>query len=156
MSETLTTKQVAEHNTVEKGLYVIIDSNVYKLDTFVEEHPGGSKILKRVGGKDASKQFWKVRSRKAVSTAYRVVIAMLLHILWRIVANPYCIVPQRERVEEVRAKVKGRYCQGGSQTIDVQIQIHNYLPATTSKRSRSITFPHASFTRYIQHLFDNA
>ena len=61
MSEALTTKQVAEHNTVEKGLYIIVDKDVYKLDSFVDEHPGGAKILKRVGGKDASKQFWKVR-----------------------------------------------------------------------------------------------
>lgn len=60
MSEQFTTKQVAEHNTVEKGLYIIIDKDVYKLDSFVDEHPGGAKILKRVGGKDASKQFWKV------------------------------------------------------------------------------------------------
>lgn len=60
MSEQLTTKQVAEHNTVEKGLYIIVDQGVYKLDSFVDEHPGGAKILKRVGGKDASKQFWKV------------------------------------------------------------------------------------------------
>lgn len=62
MSESLTTKQVAEHNTVENGLYIIIDGSVYKMDTFVDEHPGGAKILKRVGGKDASKQFWKVCS----------------------------------------------------------------------------------------------
>ncbi|KAG9206585.1 hypothetical protein B5807_05437 [Epicoccum nigrum] len=59
MSESFTTKQVAEHASVEKGLYIIVDNGVYKLDSFVDEHPGGAKILKRVGGKDASKQFWK-------------------------------------------------------------------------------------------------
>ncbi|KAH7118992.1 cytochrome b5-like heme/steroid binding domain-containing protein [Dendryphion nanum] len=59
MSESLTVKQVAEHNSVENGLYIIIDGGVYGLKDFVDEHPGGAKILKRVGGKDASKQFWK-------------------------------------------------------------------------------------------------
>jgi len=63
MSESLTVKQVAEHATVDTGLYIIIDGSVYKMDGFVDEHPGGAKILKRVGGKDASKQFWKVGSR---------------------------------------------------------------------------------------------
>ena len=56
MSKEFTTKDVGEHNTVDKGLYVIIDSNVYEMGGFV----GGAKILKRVGGKDATKQFWKV------------------------------------------------------------------------------------------------
>ena len=67
MSEQFTLKQVAEHKEVEKGLYIVIDSNVYKMDTFVDEHPGGSKILKRVGGKDASKQFWKVHIAPSLS-----------------------------------------------------------------------------------------
>jgi cytochrome b involved in lipid metabolism len=62
MSESLTVKQVAEHNTVDNGLYIIIDGDVYGMASFVDEHPGGAKILKRVGGKDASKQFWKVRT----------------------------------------------------------------------------------------------
>lgn len=57
---TFTTKEVAEHKDVDSGLYIIIDGGVYALKDFVDEHPGGAKILKRVGGKDASKQFWKV------------------------------------------------------------------------------------------------
>lgn len=60
MSEQLTAKDVASHNTVDNGLYIIIDNDVYSMASFVDEHPGGAKILKRVGGKDASKQFWKV------------------------------------------------------------------------------------------------
>ncbi|KAF2030844.1 cytochrome b5 [Setomelanomma holmii] len=66
MSESLTTKQVAEHASVEQGLYIIIDNSVYKMDTFVDEHPGGAKILKRVGGKDASKQFWKYHNESVL------------------------------------------------------------------------------------------
>jgi cytochrome b involved in lipid metabolism len=60
MSKQITANEVKEHSTVEKGLYIIIDNDVYQMDSFVDEHPGGAKILKRVGGKDASKQFWKV------------------------------------------------------------------------------------------------
>jgi cytochrome b involved in lipid metabolism len=33
---------------------------------FVDEHPGGSKILKRVAGKDASKQFWKYHNESVL------------------------------------------------------------------------------------------
>lgn len=63
MSKEFTTKDVSEHKTVDTGLYIIVDNNVYEMGGFVDEHPGGAKILKRVGGKDASKQFWKVRYR---------------------------------------------------------------------------------------------
>ncbi|MCJ1434816.1 hypothetical protein MMC27_004186 [Xylographa pallens] len=59
MSKTISQSDLAAHNSVETGLYIVIDGGVYDLTGFVEEHPGGAKILKRVGGKDASKQFWK-------------------------------------------------------------------------------------------------
>jgi cytochrome b involved in lipid metabolism len=61
MSKSLSTKEVATHKSVENGLWIIIDNEVYDVTKFIDEHPGGPKILKRVGGKDASKQFWKVR-----------------------------------------------------------------------------------------------
>ncbi|KAL3424081.1 acyl-dehydrogenase [Phlyctema vagabunda] len=59
MSKSFSTTEVAEHTTPEKGLYLIVDANVYDVTNFIDEHPGGAKILKRVAGKDASKQFWK-------------------------------------------------------------------------------------------------
>lgn len=60
MSQSFTPADVAAHNNADKGLYIIVDNNVYDVTKFVDEHPGGAKILKRVAGKDASKQFWKV------------------------------------------------------------------------------------------------
>lgn len=71
MSQTFTAKDVAAHGTVDNGLYIIIDGDVYALADFVDEHPGGAKILKRVGGKDASKQFWKVRKGRGEVTGRR-------------------------------------------------------------------------------------
>ncbi|KAL7268604.1 hypothetical protein RUND412_008768 [Rhizina undulata] len=59
MSKTFTTAEVAAHKDAEKGMYIIIDNGVFDVTKFVDEHPGGAKILKRVAGKDASKQFWK-------------------------------------------------------------------------------------------------
>jgi cytochrome b involved in lipid metabolism len=59
MSKQFTPAEVAEHKT-DDSLFIIVDSVVYDVTTFINEHPGGQKILKRVAGKDASKQFWKV------------------------------------------------------------------------------------------------
>ena len=61
MSKTFTPADVASHKSADTGMYIIVDNSVYDVTKFVDEHPGGSKILKRVAGKDASKQFWKVR-----------------------------------------------------------------------------------------------
>ncbi|RYP18943.1 hypothetical protein DL765_003621 [Monosporascus sp. GIB2] len=72
MSKTYTAKDVAEHKDEKNGgVWVIVDNGVYDVTTksltapaprpldFLDEHPGGAKILKRMGGKNASKQFWK-------------------------------------------------------------------------------------------------
>ncbi|OAR02648.1 hypothetical protein LLEC1_04433, partial [Akanthomyces lecanii] len=58
MSKTFTVSDVASHNKAD-NLYIIVDGDVYDVTKFQDDHPGGKKILQRVGGKDASKQFWK-------------------------------------------------------------------------------------------------
>ena len=59
MSKTISAQEVKAHNSAEKGMYIVVDETVYDVTSFVDEHPGGAKILKRVAGKDATKQFWK-------------------------------------------------------------------------------------------------
>ncbi|KAK2628785.1 hypothetical protein QTJ16_001888 [Diplocarpon rosae] len=58
MSKTFSSADVAAHNK-PTDLFIIVDEDVYDLTSFADEHPGGKKILTRVAGKDASKQFWK-------------------------------------------------------------------------------------------------
>ncbi|KAI5202602.1 acyl-CoA dehydrogenase NM domain-like protein [Aureobasidium subglaciale] len=58
MSGTYSQEDVKSHNKPD-NLWIIVDEDVYDLTNFQEEHPGGKKILQRVAGKDASKQFWK-------------------------------------------------------------------------------------------------
>ncbi|MCJ1477899.1 hypothetical protein MMC13_006572 [Lambiella insularis] len=66
MTKSISPSEVSTHTTVGTGLYIIIDGSVYDLTNFVDEHPGGAKILKRVGGKDASKQFWKYHNESVL------------------------------------------------------------------------------------------
>ncbi|KAK3400566.1 acyl-CoA dehydrogenase/oxidase [Sordaria brevicollis] len=58
MSKTFTQADVSSHNKPD-SLWIVVDGDVYDVTKFADEHPGGKKILQRVGGKDASKQFWK-------------------------------------------------------------------------------------------------
>ncbi|KAG0153165.1 hypothetical protein PDIDSM_5015 [Penicillium digitatum] len=58
MREIFSKEDVASHSKGDSP-WIIIDEDVYDVSKFQDEHPGGKKILQRVAGKDASKQFWK-------------------------------------------------------------------------------------------------
>ncbi|KAJ5571508.1 cytochrome b5, partial [Penicillium sp. DV-2018c] len=55
-SEIHSLEEVSKHN-LASDLWIIVDREVYNLSEFVDEHPGGAKILLPVAGKDATKQF---------------------------------------------------------------------------------------------------
>jgi len=66
MSKSFSVADVASHKDADTGMYIIVDSDVYDVTGFVDEHPGGAKILKRVAGKDATKQFWKYHNESVL------------------------------------------------------------------------------------------
>lgn len=49
----LTAAEVAKHNTAD-NLWLIVKGKAYDLTEFAPEHPGGSKILMKYGGIDAT------------------------------------------------------------------------------------------------------
>lgn len=53
-------------------MWIVIDNNVYDLTKFQEIHPGGKKILARVAGSDASKQFHKYHEVDKVMKKYGI------------------------------------------------------------------------------------
>jgi cytochrome b involved in lipid metabolism len=59
MSKAFTPEEVVSHAS-ESSAWVIIDNGVYDLTSFLDDHPGGKKILLRNAGKDASEPFWCV------------------------------------------------------------------------------------------------
>ncbi|KAK0635590.1 putative cytochrome b5 protein [Bombardia bombarda] len=67
MSKTFTKAEVANHKDEKAGMYIIVDDGVYDIAGFLDDHPGGAKILKRVAGKDATKQFWKYHNEHVLT-----------------------------------------------------------------------------------------
>lgn len=56
MSKEFTAQEVAQH-TSKESCWVILYGNVYDVTDFLSEHPGGSKIILKLAGKDATEEY---------------------------------------------------------------------------------------------------
>lgn len=54
--------------STEDSAWVVVDGGVYDVTEFLEEHPGGKKILLKNCGKDASEAFWNYHSEKVLKS----------------------------------------------------------------------------------------
>ncbi|KAJ5111116.1 acyl-CoA dehydrogenase [Penicillium argentinense] len=61
-------EDVASHNQ-ENSLWVIIDDKIFDLTSYLDDHPGGKKVLLSVGGQDATKKYHKYH-RPAIMHKY--------------------------------------------------------------------------------------
>ena len=53
LSKSFTMEEVAQHNK-ETDCWVVVNNNVYKVDGFLNFHPGGKNKLMKYAGKDAT------------------------------------------------------------------------------------------------------
>ncbi|KAI0724176.1 FMN-dependent dehydrogenase-domain-containing protein [Fomitopsis betulina] len=66
MSKGLSGKDVAEHNSAE-SCWIIVHGNVYDVTEFLPEHPGGSKIILKYAGRDATAEYDPIHPPNAIT-----------------------------------------------------------------------------------------
>ncbi|KAJ7126375.1 FMN-dependent dehydrogenase-domain-containing protein [Mycena crocata] len=67
MSEFISGKTVAQHNNRE-SCWIIVHGKVYDVTEFLDEHPGGSKIILKYAGKDATQEYEPIHPPDAITT----------------------------------------------------------------------------------------
>ncbi|THH33092.1 hypothetical protein EUX98_g1115 [Antrodiella citrinella] len=60
-------KTVAEHNSRE-SCWIIVHDHVYDVTEFLDDHPGGSKIILKYAGKDATAEYDPIHPPDAIKT----------------------------------------------------------------------------------------
>ncbi|OAV90212.1 hypothetical protein PTTG_00701 [Puccinia triticina 1-1 BBBD Race 1] len=64
MTAKIISVQEVESHKDEKSAWVIVEGKVYDVTNFLEEHPGGKKVLLKNCGKDATELFHQYHTKK--------------------------------------------------------------------------------------------
>ena len=59
-------EEIQKHKS-NKDCWIVINDKVYDVSKFLSEHPGGKKVLIRVGGKDATEQFYQLHKESVLT-----------------------------------------------------------------------------------------
>ncbi|PWN38178.1 cytochrome b2 [Meira miltonrushii] len=59
--------EVQEHNSPEKGVWVVIQGQVYDITSFINKHPGGDRIILKNAGKDVTDIYVPVHPSDAIA-----------------------------------------------------------------------------------------
>lgn len=97
-------KQVAEHNSIEKGVWITYKGKVYDITRFVQHHPGGSHTIMMGAGGDVE-PFWKTYTVHEAAEVQRLLSSFQIGVLseedqkvisqQNIMEGPYSNDPQR-------------------------------------------------------------
>ncbi|KAG9038297.1 hypothetical protein FRB95_002258 [Tulasnella sp. JGI-2019a] len=63
----VSSEEVSKHNTRE-SCWIIVHGNVYDVTEFLDDHPGGSKIILKYGGKDATEEYEPIHPPDAITS----------------------------------------------------------------------------------------
>lgn len=59
-------EEVSQHNSLQKGIWVAIEGQVYDITTFVNSHPGGKNVILKNAGKDVTELYMPVHPANAI------------------------------------------------------------------------------------------
>ncbi|KAI5119170.1 hypothetical protein M0805_008653 [Coniferiporia weirii] len=63
----LSPDEISTHNT-RQSCWIIVHGKVYDVTDFLDDHPGGSKIILKYGGRDATKEYDPIHPPDAITT----------------------------------------------------------------------------------------